>query len=229
MTNTTMNKYVSGGKIWLPRRQPKTVSQEKSFWASIAITGNAMVLLPVVFAIMVVIGFNTGINFEATVLKGSSDLEVKFNPSPLLFFVYAIAAVVIAVACGVYSMFSVNPLVSTSRKARAFKRVSRLLFVPILTVALVWGSSTYLPRDDSLFKQGAATYIKLWATGEGVVMSRTQATELANFVWSRKPNADKGTPKDSKPYTFSVKSGGKTKDIFVYKIEKNDILFSLKK
>ena len=224
-----MNKYVSGGKIWLPRRQPKTVSQEKSFWASIAITGNAMVLLPVVFAIMVVVGFNTGINFEATVLKGSSDLEVKFNPSPLLFFVYAIAAVVIAVACGVYSMFSVNPLVSTSRKARAFKRVSRLLFVPILTVALVWGSSTYLPRDDSLFKQGAATYIKLWASGEDIFMTRTQATELTNFVWSQKPNADERSPKDSKPYTFSVKTGGKTKDIFIYKIEKNDILFSTKK
>jgi hypothetical protein len=224
-----MNKYVSGGKIWLPRKQPKTVSQEKSFWASIAITGNAMVLLPIVFAILVVIGFNMGINFGATVPKGTSDLEVKFNSSLLLFFVYAIAAIVIAVACGVYSMFSVNPLVSKSRKVRLFKRVSRLLFVPILTVALVWGTSTYLPHDDSPLKHGTATYVKLWAAGEGVVMSRTQATELANFVWGKKPNADKNAPKDSKPYVFPVDVDGKTKNIFVYKIEKNDILFSLKK
>lgn len=229
MTDISADKYAGGGKIWLPRKRSKTASQEKSFWESIAITGNAMVLLPAVFAIMVVIGFNTGINLGATVPKGTSDLEVEFDPSLLLFFVYAIAAIVIAVACGVYSMFSVNPLVSTSRKARVFKRASRLLFVPILTLALVWGSSTYLPRDDSVFKRETATYAKFWASDKGVFMTRAQATDLASFVWSKKPNADKSAPKDSKPYVFSVKTDGKTKNIFVYKIEKNDILFSLKK
>lgn len=225
MANISTDKYAGGGKMWVPQR----LAKEKSFWVSIANPLSAGALLFTTFTIMVVVTLSAGANIGITVPITTSDLQVRINTSSLAFNLPAIIAVVAAGFSGIWSIFSVNPLVSKSRKVRVFKRVSRLLFVPIITVALVLGSSTYLPQGDSTLKERTATYIKLWASGEDVFMTRTQATELTNFVWSQKPNADERSPKDSKPYTFSVKTDGKTKDIFVYKIEKNDILFSIKK
>lgn len=233
MTDTNVNKYAGGGKMWVPDRRnlSNAISNKNLFpWETVSMVSVAASGTAVCLYVISAISSHFGTSLGGTFPDGTSDLLIDFKRLPAQFFiVLAILGFVFTIAAVVFRMKLKKKKLIQPQLFATIKMMIKIVAAPIIAVILIGASSLLIPHDNTVYKDKAITAVEDWTSKRNIDISHAEAVKLVNFAWEQKSNGDERFPHDSKAYVLPLKANNKTIDFVVYKIRENHIVFSVKK